>query len=60
MNDFNDIGISRQLDIPRIKKLLSIGVFASILHFVGDMILGWGVEDEALSGILRMVSAYTV
>ncbi len=59
MNDFNDIGISRQLDMPRIKKLLSIGVFASILHFVGDMILGWGVEDEALSGILRMISAYT-
>ena len=59
MNDFNDIGISRQLDMPRIKKLLSIGLFASILHFVGDMILGWGMEDEALTGILRMLSAYT-
>lgn len=59
MNDFNDIGISRQLDMPRIKKLLSIGLFASILHFVGDMILGWGVEDEKLTGVLRMLSAYT-
>ena len=59
MNDFNDIGISRQLDMPRIKKLLSIGLFASVLHFAGDMILGWGVEDETLTGILRMVSAYT-
>lgn len=59
MTDFNDIGISGQLDMLRIKKLLSIGVFASVLHFAGDMILGWGVEDETLTGILRMISAYT-
>lgn len=59
MNDFNDIGISRDLDLPRIKKLLSIGLFASVLHFVGDMILGWGKENEALTGIWRMISAYT-
>lgn len=59
MSDFNDIGISRQLDMPRIRKLLSIGLFASVLHFTGDMILGWGVEDETLTGVLRMVSAYT-
>lgn len=59
MSDFNDIGISRQLDMPRIRKLLSIGLFASVLHFTGDMILGWGVEDETLAGIGRMVSAYT-
>ena len=59
MSDFNDIGISRELDVPRIKKLLSIGLFASVLHFVGDMILGWGIEDETLTGILRMISAYT-
>ena len=59
MSDFNDIGISRELDMPRIKKLLSIGLFASVLHFVGDMILGCGIEDETLTGILRMISAYT-
>ncbi len=59
MTDFNDIGISGQLDMPRIKKLLLIGLFASVLHFAGDMILGWGVEDETLTGILRMISAYT-
>ena len=58
MKEFNDIGISRQLDIPRIRKLLSIGLFASVLHFVGDMILGWGVEDETLTGLSRMLSAY--
>ena len=27
MSDFNDIGISRELDWPRIKKLLTIGLF---------------------------------
>ena len=59
MNDFNDIGIARQLDLPRVKKLLAIGLFASVLHFAGDMILGWGVEDETLPGIQRMLSAYT-
>ena len=59
MNNFNDIGIPRSLDMPRIKKLLSIGLFASVLHFIGDMILGWGVEDETLNGIFRMFSAYT-
>lgn len=59
MSDFNDIGISRQLDIPRIKKLLLIGLIASVMHFAGDMILGWGTEDETLTGISRMLSAYT-
>lgn len=59
MSDFNDIGISRAPDTARIKKLLLIGLFASALHFIGDMILGWGVEDETKTGILRMLSAYT-
>ncbi len=59
MSAFNDIGISSRLDVPRIKKLLSIGLLASVLHVVGDMILGWGMEDETLTGILRMLSAYT-
>ena len=59
MSGFNDIGISNELDMPRIKKLLSIGLFASVLHLAGDMILGWGVEDESFTGIFRMLSAYT-
>ena len=59
MKDFNDIGISRQLRLPRIRKLLSIGLFVSVLYVAGDMILGWGVEDESLTGIARMLSAYT-
>lgn len=57
--DFNDIGISRELDWARIRKLLAIGLFAAALHFAGDMILGWGMEDETLTGLPRMLSAYT-
>lgn len=55
MTEFNDIGISNSLDVPRINKLLTIGLFASLLHFAGDMILGWGTEDETLTGIFRML-----
>ena len=56
---FNDIGISGKLDFPRIKKLLSIGIFSSLLHLVGAFILGWGSENETLTGALRLISAYT-
>ena len=59
MADFNDIGIPGQLDWPRVRKLLAIGVFGSLLHLAGDLILGWGVEDESLTGLFRMLSAYT-
>lgn len=59
MDNFNDIGIPRQLDWPRIKKLLSIGLFGALLTLIGDMILGWGTEDESLTGLARMFSAYT-
>lgn len=59
MNNFNDIGIPRQLDIPRIRHLFCVGLLSAILSLIGDIILGWGVEDEALTGIERMLSAYT-
>lgn len=44
MTEFNDIGIARQLDMPRVKKLLAIGLFASVLHMIGghDPRLGRG------------------
>lgn len=58
MNDYNDIGISRQLDFPRIQKLLRIGIFASVLAAVGDLLLGYGVTDNSLTGIERQLSAY--
>ncbi len=58
MQSYNDIGIDRKLDWPRIRKLLVIGVIASIMVFIGDMLLGYGVEDRTLSGFERMLSAY--
>lgn len=57
-SEFNPIGIDSQLDWGRIRKLLSIGLFASVLHLAADMLLGWGTQDETLSGIRRMFSAY--
>ena len=57
-NEFNPIGIDSQLDWPRIRKLFRIGLFASVLHLIADMLLGWGVQDTSLSGIERMFSAY--
>ena len=59
MTDFNDIGISHKLDWPRIAHLFRIGLFGAVLTFIGDMLLGWGVEDETLTGLSRMFSAYT-
>lgn len=56
--EFNPIGISDQLDWQRIKKLLSIGLVASIVMLIGDMLIGWGVQDESLTGAARMFSAY--
>lgn len=58
-NEFNPIGIDSQLDWARIEKLLRIGFFASLIAFTSDMLLGWGVEDTALTGLERMFSAYT-
>ena len=40
----NTIGINHNLDRARIKKLLSIGLFASILTGIGDFLLGYAEE----------------
>lgn len=55
-NEFNPIGIDSQLDWPRIRKLLSIGLFAAILTLIGDMMIGWGIQDETKKGLVRMFS----
>lgn len=59
MTEMNDIGISRQLDWDRITHLFRVGLFGAALSLIGDLILGWGREDETLTGIFRMLSAYT-
>lgn len=58
MAEFNNIGISSELDWPRIKKLLTIGLSNALLNCIADMLLGWGTENETLSGIPRLLSTY--
>lgn len=57
MSEFSDIGILRQMNWPRSRKLLTIGLAASVLHCIGDLVLGWGVEDETLTGMMRLLAA---
>ena len=58
MEKFNSIGIDGELDWKRIRKLLTIGLFAACIVLTGDMLLGYGKEDETLEGISRMLSPY--
>ena len=58
MGTYNDIGIKSELDWPRIRKLMVIGLFAGLMVLAGDMLLGWGVADDNLSGTEGMLSAY--
>ena len=58
MNTYDNIGIDSNLDWKRIRKLFIIGLFAGIMVLVGDMLLGWGVEDRNLTGMERMLSPY--
>ena len=58
MSTFNDIGISRQLDWNRIRKLFIIGLFGGVMTFIGDWLLGYGVYDESLTGLEKKLSQY--
>ena len=52
----NTIGIDHNLDRSRIKKLLTIGLFASVLTGIGDFLLGYS-ESTAGSSIATRVMA---
>ncbi|MCR5356920.1 MAG: hypothetical protein K6E63_05895 [Lachnospiraceae bacterium] len=58
MSTYNDIGIGKDLDWSRIRKLFFIGLCAGIMVLAGDMLLGWGVSDETLTGIAKKLSTY--
>lgn len=53
---YNDIGIDSTLDWARIRKLLIIGLIAGCMGFVGDMILGYGVYNDSLTGLQKTLS----
>ena len=45
----NTIGIERNLDRPRIRKLLAIGLFAAGITGIGDFLLGYGESTAGSS-----------
>ena len=52
----NTIGIDHNLDHARIRKLLTIGLFASVLTGIGDFLLGYA-ESTAGSSFAASVMA---
>ena len=52
----NTIGISHNLDRARIKKLLIIGLFASILTGIGDFLLGYAENTASVSIATSMMA----
>ena len=45
----NTIGINHNLDRARIKKLLAIGLFASVMTVIGDFLLGYADEQPGVN-----------
>ncbi|MCM1263476.1 MAG: hypothetical protein NC313_12235 [Butyrivibrio sp.] len=50
-NHFNNIGISSELDMPRIRHLMKIGLVAAFMVLAGDMLLGYGAAKTEVYGI---------
>lgn len=59
INNYNDIGISNKFNYNRTRKLLLIGIIASVIHLIGNLIFGYGLENSEFVGINRILSAYT-
>ena len=53
----NTIGIDHNLDRARIRKLLAIGLFASILTGIGDFLLGYGESTTGGSIAASLMSS---
>ena len=50
----------KEPDWDRIAHLFKIGIFASLLAFIGgDMLLGWGTADLSLNGMEQYFSRYS-
>ncbi|MBQ7486510.1 MAG: hypothetical protein IJT77_03350 [Clostridia bacterium] len=45
-------------DWTRIRHLLKIGIFGALMVLAGDMLLGWGIRDDARTGMDWFLSAY--
>ena len=54
----NTLGIDNYLDWPRIRHLFKIGIFAGLVALSADIVLGWGVMQEGISGMDGYFSRY--
>ena len=45
-------------DMTRAAHLFKLGIIASLIALAGDMVLGWGVPDESLTGLEQYFSRY--
>ena len=50
--------MNEMLDWPRIRHLLKLGIFASLMVLAGDMLLGWGVSDPAVTEVPALFTRY--
>ena len=57
-SQFNNIGISSELDMPRIRHLMKIGLATGVMALIGDILLGYGASDAAVSGIPATFARY--
>ncbi len=46
------------VDWTRVTHLLKLGIFASVMVLAGDMLLGWGVSDPAVTELPAMMTRY--
>lgn len=48
---YNNIGISGELDMPRIIHLMKLGLFAAVVVLTADILIGYGAADSEIYGI---------
>ena len=58
MTFFKENFMESNTDQKRITRLLLLGFIAGIVALIGDLLLGWGTYDPALSGLARKLSIY--
>ena len=46
MSSYNDIGISKKLDWPRIQRVFRLGFFSVTLTLIGDLLPGFHFVEE--------------
>ena len=50
--------MNTEMDWGRIRHLLKLGILAALMVLAGDMLLGWGVSNPAVTEVPTMLSRY--